>query len=205
MVDEKKEYPFCEIMVRYDCHLCKDKHVAVIKAKRGIDIDARKGYMEMAKRDCVFEFFRQHPKEEAKSFDLNKLSGVEVLCYAEDEEEREEIGISMIKEDVIAWRKEFFGETEKASEEAAKEKKNDETKLSIEEIEKLAPIETGIKEGMDFLGVETMVKKRLKHLEEREKQLSAELLLVQNERKQFKELADAAEKVREIRNPREEK
>lgn len=201
MVDNKDtsmgEYPYCEVKVAYDCHLCKDKHTAVVKAKKSMDVDARRGYLEMAKRDCVFEFFRQHKEAEAKSFDLNKLTGLEVLCYAEDEVEREEIGVPMIKEDVIAWRKELFGEI--VAEEIKEPEEEEGTALSIERAEELAPIETGIKKGMDFGEVEAMVKERLLELLKKEERLLAELILVQNEKKQFKELVDATKKAREIR------
>jgi len=196
------EYPKYELKILYDCSLCKNEHTSTSRLV-GSQLAAElagsiapggqsllKRGKEIAKRNLVRDFFSIHPEAKVSDFDVDKLIGHEMVQHTEDDEkELDKIGIPMVMSEVENWHGELMAEKGEAV--VAKEKE-----LSIEELEKLGPIETGIKKGMDFDGVEGMVKKRLAELIEREKQLSAELLLVQHEKKQFQELADAAEKAR---------
>jgi len=168
------EYPKYELKILYDCSLCKNEHTSTSRLV-GSQLAAElagsiaPGGQSLLKRG----------KEIAKRNLVRDFFSIHP----------DKIGIPMVMSEVENWHGELMAEKGEAV--VAKEKE-----LSIEELEKLGPIETGIKKGMDFDGVEGMVKKRLAELIEREKQLSAELLLVQHEKKQFQELADAAEKAR---------
>lgn len=193
------EYPQYEIKVIYKCQLCKENHVAIGRIKGGALVaelagGASRGQlltkrcMEMTKKNVVKEFFKAHPKAGLDDFKFDTLKAEEIVAHGEEKEEinRDTLGVPMTE-----------GELKEIVDELGREDEiRKETASSAKEAEGAGPIETGRKKGMDFDEVTAKVKKRLEELEEREKQLSAELLLVQHEKRQFKELVEAAERVR---------
>lgn len=193
------EYPQYEIKVIYKCQLCKENHVSIARAKGGALAEELAGggsrgqslvkqCLGAAKKNTIKEFFKAHPKAGLSDFKFDTLKAEETVAHGENAEEinKDTLGVPMTE-----------GELKGIVDELGREDEiKEEIALSAEEAEGAGPIETGIKKGMDFDGVEGMVKRRLAELIKREHQLSAELLLVQQEMKQFRELAEAAKRVR---------
>jgi hypothetical protein len=193
------EYPQYEIKVIYKCQLCKEDHVSIARAKGGglaaeLAGGAPRGQlltkrcMEIAKKGVIKDFFKAHPKAGLGDFKFDILKAEETVAHGENAEEinKDTLGVPMTEEEV----KEIVDELGREDEIKGG------TASSIEEVEGAGPIETGREKGMDFEGVQKMVEEKLDRLVEAEKELTVKLAIVNAEIKQFRELVEAAKRVR---------
>jgi len=195
------DYPQYEIKIIYDCGLCKEEHTATAQAfgsalaaelaggalPKGQTIRGR--CMDLAKKGIIKDFFAVHPEETVGDFRVDNLRAIETIVHNEDFTDTDKIGVSLTENEVAGIVEELkISEVEKSE---------------VEKAEEVGSLTTGMKKGVDFLGVRDMVERRLEDLKKQEKELITKLEIVQTEKQQFEKLVETAKLAEKIEAVRE--
>ena len=200
------DYPKYEIMVTYECVICKGRHVAYGKAVgsalaaelagggavKGQTLVAR--CLEMAKRNVVKEFFKAHPKAALGDFDLNMLRARETVVHNKDFTDTDTLGVPMVREEVASIMDEMVEEAKGKKVEAkiaSEEDKLSGKTIQLEEMEEKAPLDTGSEPSMSFESVQLKVQEELKRLRGERLKLTEQLAKVEKDLANFETLEEA--------------